>query len=298
MLPAEILSKAKEHIKGAYAVRQMRSHDTEVFVQSARQRDAALNMPHPETFKILRQDYPVEVPGVPLSTKIEGGKNANNNGLITKIIEGSIIRIPGLQINRIRWLHDGREVTNSQTNGHKRGSIIVSLPTEALQAEVVRNGLVLDSMLFSAHLWSPKGHVKQCFNCNQWGHTQALCRKEARCGECAGSHQTKDCPKKGVSCCNCGKSHRAWQKNACHTFQIYKNGVENFRKYLLEKTAEIRKEGPSSILRSSDADITIDPSFTLVTRNKDDEPRRGRGRPRKVTQSQDPTAATDRSRRL
>ena len=40
----ELLSKAKKHIDGAYAIRQMRSNDTEVFFQSASQREAALNM--------------------------------------------------------------------------------------------------------------------------------------------------------------------------------------------------------------------------------------------------------------
>ena len=42
--PQELLSKAKEHIQGAYAIRQIRGIDTEVFIQSASQRDAALNM--------------------------------------------------------------------------------------------------------------------------------------------------------------------------------------------------------------------------------------------------------------
>ncbi|KAI0995706.1 hypothetical protein K3495_g12473 [Podosphaera aphanis] len=43
MQPAELLTEAKQHISGAYAVRQLRSSDTEVFVQSVSQRDAALN---------------------------------------------------------------------------------------------------------------------------------------------------------------------------------------------------------------------------------------------------------------
>lgn len=52
MQPQKLLAVAKEHIRGAYAVRSMRSNDTEVFVQIASQRDAALNMPQPEPFKI------------------------------------------------------------------------------------------------------------------------------------------------------------------------------------------------------------------------------------------------------
>ena len=52
MQPTELLTKAQKHIKGAYAVRKPRSNDTEVFVQSASQRDAALNMAQPGSFKI------------------------------------------------------------------------------------------------------------------------------------------------------------------------------------------------------------------------------------------------------
>lgn len=150
MQAAELLSKAKEHIKGAFAVRKLRRNDTEVFVESASQRDAALNMTQPASFKILRHDFPVEVCGVPLGTKIEGGKNANNMALIKEIVSASQARIPGLAINRIRWLHDGKEHKRATKNGRKTGSIILSLPTETLKAQVVRHGIVLDAMLYTA----------------------------------------------------------------------------------------------------------------------------------------------------
>ena len=64
--PEQLLSMAKEHIHGAYAVPQMRSNDKEVYVQSAIQRDAALNMPQPDGFKILRQIIQLKSPVYPL----------------------------------------------------------------------------------------------------------------------------------------------------------------------------------------------------------------------------------------
>lgn len=101
--------------------------------------------------------------------------------------------------------------------GIGRGSVNLSLPTEALQREVIRCGIVYNAVLYVAQFWSPRAQIKQCFNCNQWGHTQASCNKATRCGECAGTYQTRDCQKKSVSCCICGKAHRAWQKGACQT---------------------------------------------------------------------------------
>ena len=91
----KLLSKTKEHIQGAHAIRQMRSNDTEVFVKSASQRGAALNMRQPAEFEILRQDFPVEVDGVPLLTRIEGGRDANNYAIIRGIETAKKARIPG-----------------------------------------------------------------------------------------------------------------------------------------------------------------------------------------------------------
>ncbi|KHJ33169.1 putative air1 domain-containing protein [Erysiphe necator] len=120
--PVELLSIAKQKIKGAYAIRQMRSHDTEVFVQSSNHRDAALSMEQPKDFKILRKYFPVEIAGVSLSTKIASGKNADNTALMSILTNASKVRIPGLQIKRIRWLQDGKEHEKARKKGHTRGS--------------------------------------------------------------------------------------------------------------------------------------------------------------------------------
>ena len=111
-------------------------------------------------------------------------------------------RIAGTQINRVRWLYDDKEHQWTEKNGHTRGSVIASLPVEALQREVIRYGIVMDLILYTAQLLSPRAQFKQCFNCRQWGHTRASCNKARRCGGCAGTHQTRDCPKKSVLRCN------------------------------------------------------------------------------------------------
>ena len=192
-------------------------------------------------------------------------------------------------ISRIRWLHDGKEHQRSKKNGRTRGSIVVSLPSEAMQTEVVRNGLVMNAMLYTAQVWSPRSQPKQCYNCSQWGHTQASCGKPARCGECAGTHQTRDCPRKRVSCANCGKEHRSWQKAAYRTYQVYKGSVEKARMELLSRTAEIWNEKPT-MAPTRTVGTTDDQGFTLVTSKKAEGPKRGPGRPRKVVDA--PVAPT------
>lgn len=51
----ELLSRAKQHIEEAFAIRLMRSNGNFLFAQSAFQRDAALNMRQPSEFKIPLQ---------------------------------------------------------------------------------------------------------------------------------------------------------------------------------------------------------------------------------------------------
>ncbi|KAI6250051.1 hypothetical protein HI914_02081 [Erysiphe necator] len=241
--PAELLSIAKQKIKGAYAIRQMRSHDTEVFVQSSNHRDAVLSMEQPKEFKILRKDFPVEIAGVPLSTKIASEKNADNSALISILSNASKMKIPGLQTNRIRWLQGGKEHEKARKKGHTRGSVILSLPTEELQWRVIRNGIVIDSILYSAQIWTPKAQTKQCFNCSQWGHVQA--------------------------------------RAVCKTLKVYKEGVERARLENQIKTVEIRSEKiPATESKYVPVNTSDEEGFTIVTR-KGSETKRGPGRPRK-----------------
>ena len=88
----------------------MRSNDTDVFVQSAIQRDVALNMAEQEEFQVPSQDFLVEVYRVPLRTKIEEGKYTNNITLIREIESSTAVRIPGLKMDRIKWIREGKEM--------------------------------------------------------------------------------------------------------------------------------------------------------------------------------------------
>jgi hypothetical protein len=50
--------------------------------------------------------------------------------------------------------------------------------------------------------------LRQCRNCQQFGHVWANCKRSPRCLWCCGGHQHKECPKKrntssARTCCNC-----------------------------------------------------------------------------------------------
>jgi hypothetical protein len=107
----------------------------------------------------------------------------------------------------------------------------------------VARGIVINSELYEARLYDRKMTIKQCFNCQQWGHTQGACAKQARCGQCAGPHNTKDCLKERISCANCGKAHRSWQRSVCPAFQAYHTRVQGLRADALISTASIQNAG-------------------------------------------------------
>lgn len=239
--PEEILTAIKPVVGAAYAVRVLRSGDIEAIVPNQQTKDRILSQATgTDDIKILRQDYPVELWGVPLSLKVETGKEANNQLLIQSIISSSR-HIAGLAINKVRWLHTPSTHTARQEAGKTRGTLIISLPTQATQHEVVKKGLVINSELFEAQLHDLGTEIRQCFRCHQWGHTQGSCGAQARCGECAGAHQTKDCPKESVSCTNCGRAHRAWQRAVCRTFQAFRETAQAKKAALQAYTAAIRQ---------------------------------------------------------
>jgi len=250
--PDEILQTVRPAIKGAYAIRTLRSGDIDVMVPDQAAKDAALNQQETEDFKILRQDYPVEVPSVPLALSIAEGKNANNSGLIADITTATRKILPNITITRIRWLHTAKEHATRTEAGKSKGTVIISFPTQAIQHEVVKKGIIIQSQLYEARLYNHGTQVKQCFNCNQWGHTQSACAKQPRCGECAGSHQTKECPKEKVSCANCGRPHRAWQKKECQVYRTYSEEIQAKRVALYTLSASIRQAGPSQATLRTD----------------------------------------------
>ena len=219
--PTEILKAVTPIITGAYAARTLRSGDIEVAVVTQQDKDRALNNLNTQEFQVLRQDYPVELWGVPLDTPIDHGRNADNSRIISGIKEATKRLIPNLHINKIRWLHSPKEHAERIKRGKVRGTLIVSLPTQEAQHQAIRKGLVLEAELFEAHLHDHGAQVKQCFNCSQWGHTQTACSRPAKCGRCAGAHQTRACTGNKESCANCGKAHKSWQKAVCRTFKAF-----------------------------------------------------------------------------
>jgi hypothetical protein len=307
--PTELLQEVRRDIApGAVAVRTLRSGDVDVFVTNQAAKDQVQNGPNGPGYQILRKDYLVEVPGVPLTLQVAHGRNADNSQLIHSICEATKKIATGTQITRLRWLHQEKKDTDRSRNAAEprvartRGTLIVGFPTQAQQHKAIHKGLIIESQLFATRLFDNSLIATQCFNCNQWGHTQSACGKKTRCARCAGEHDTRKCDTGRVSCCNCGKTdHKAWQKGKCRAYGAYHAEIQAKRMALIRETTRARSAGNSpttSTLSVSDYGWTTTTSSSYASsdnsrkrvRSDQGEESQGVGRPSFVTVAgRDPT---------
>lgn len=238
----EILKEIKKTITGATAIRVLQSGAIDVTVPDETTKDRAQGLPSTEGLKIFKRDYLIEIPGVPLTVRVACEKGADNSQLADAISAASKNMTPGLQITRIRWLHDqkkrGRNASETQIK--TRGSLIIGFHTQEMQRRAIQGGLVIDAQLFEARPFEKDLLAVRCFKCQAWGHTQSVCRKPVRCGQCAGAHDSRQCPGERTSCANCGQQHRAWQQRECPTSQAYHQGIQNRRIALYSQATSIR----------------------------------------------------------
>ena len=66
--------------------------------------------------------------------------------------------------------------------------------------------------------------IKQCFNCQKYGHKASECTRKARCGKCTQEHETKECQSETALCANCKGPHYAWVHECPHRQQRREEG--------------------------------------------------------------------------
>jgi hypothetical protein len=211
IVSSDILKDLKKSLSGAVGVRPLRSGDIRIVFKDTKSRDSALHQGPVGDTRILRQDFPIEVSAVPLADiKIihnkKGRFHANNEVILD--ITGENRHLPPIRptpITRLSWIHGNRTINA----GKKRLSLIIYFCSEAAREVAVREGITISSVWYSTKLWNHSLSCPRCYNCGMWGHTQSTCAKTARCGHCAGTHDTRKCHQtEKISCSNCGKKHK------------------------------------------------------------------------------------------
>lgn len=73
----------------------------------------------------------------------------------------------------------------------------------------------------------------RCYRCQQFGHHQARCNRQAVCGMCSGPHMTETCLSKykageevQAQCPNCKEHHHAWSRRCPYRVALVERGME------------------------------------------------------------------------
>jgi Zinc knuckle len=76
----------------------------------------------------------------------------------------------------------------------------------------IKQGIYINYCLYNAQKFAPELQTTQCYNCGEYGHRVAQCKKKHRCGKCGkDNHGTRDCKHTGKpKCSNCQGNHENW----------------------------------------------------------------------------------------
>jgi hypothetical protein len=116
--------------------------------------------------------------------------------------------IPNADITYIGWLSRASLTKSAST-------IIVELSSPEDANKIIDEGLIWQGEAFQCERYDRQCRLKQCYQCQRYGHIGTQCKASATCGYCAEAHSSKDCPSKADKstarkCAVCKGAHEAW----------------------------------------------------------------------------------------
>jgi len=110
----------------------------------------------------------------------------------------------------------------------KHCSVVIYLNNIHTANKCITNGCYINYLHYQPERFVPQFQIMQCFNCCEYGHRAANCKRNPRCGKCAGKHNTKECKSTTVQCAHCKDSHEAWC-HECPAWIAEKHRLEELR---------------------------------------------------------------------
>jgi hypothetical protein len=78
--------------------------------------------------------------------------------------------------------------------GEKRASkMVVEFDRKEDVDHTILNGIVSGAQIYACECHNRTYKIKQCFNCQKYGHIEAHCKAQENCVYCAEPHSTKGC---------------------------------------------------------------------------------------------------------
>ena len=104
-----------------------------------------------------------------------------------------------------------------------------------------KHGVKIGWQLYRCEASREPPHVRQCFKCQQFGHSAKECRNAIRCLRCSQEHSVKECTvqKENAKCSNCGGAHAT----------VYR-GCPAYQQKLTEVSRKINENKYSDVAKS------------------------------------------------
>ena len=105
------------------------------------------------------------------------------------------------------------------------GMIKVEFKSRSSLLKVIGEKIKFCDQKYVVEEYKRKSRVIKCNKCQSWGHVYRYCKKPARCGKCAGNHETNSCYiTTGFKCAHCSKDHKAGSPDC----EVYKQKLAKF----------------------------------------------------------------------
>jgi len=132
---------------------------------------------------------------------------------------------PSGTITKVTYLRRKDKQRSSKT---KHCSIVIYFNNHHIANRCLENGCYINYHFYQPVRFTSQFQVMQCFNCCEYGHRAANCKRKPRCGKCAGKHNTKECDSTTVQCVHCKDPHEAW-RHECPAWIAEKHRLEELR---------------------------------------------------------------------
>jgi len=149
---------------------------------------------------VIKPMYGIVVHGVP-KYNVDFEKDKQEE-LKTQIEDSNCRRI---NVEKVMPLRRRARNPNATTQ-----SIVILTESPEEADEGISNGINIEHRHYAAERHTPQCQIKQCFNCQGYGHKADICTKKVRCGKCGQNHETKRCVSEELQCTHCKGSHAAW----------------------------------------------------------------------------------------
>lgn len=118
--------------------------------------------------------------------------------------------LPTAEIKYIGWL-------TRQPPNKTMSSIIIEFTKPEDANRIIDEDLVWQAELCPAERYERQCRLKQCFQCQKYGHIGTQCKAAKTCGYCAQEHSSWECPTKTNleatrKCAVCHGAHEAWSR--------------------------------------------------------------------------------------